>query len=91
MEDHQRDLVAMRENVKIARDGKIDGLFDKRRLGGAALNMKLTDADVIPSLVFAFDQVVDRRIVGPVPHILARAIRSDERHHPGSSERASTS
>ena len=43
--------------------------------------MKLPDADVAAARVFAFDQFEDRRIIKPGLHIVADAIRPDERHH----------
>jgi hypothetical protein len=82
MQDQQRRLVAMGEQIKIAIDGKVDDLLDQRRLRGAAIDVEFTDAAEIAAFVFDLDQVVDGGIGRPVLHIVAGTIGPDERHDP---------
>ncbi len=81
-QDEQRRLVAMREQIEIARDREVDDLLDQRALRGVAVDVEFADAAKIAAFVFALDQIVDRGIGRPVLHVVARAIGPDERHHP---------
>jgi hypothetical protein len=74
----------MGKKIEVALGGKVDDLLDQLSLRSLTVNVKLADATKIAALVFSLDQIVDRGIGRPILYVIARAIRTDERHHPKS-------
>src|SRR5262245_59057799 len=54
-QDEERRLVAMGEEIKIARGGEVDDLLDQRALCGIAVDVEFADAAEIAALVLGLD------------------------------------